>query len=201
MLRLHLAPRLYAIRYTLLLLLAACTPIGVVVGAGATAGSAAISEQGMDGAATDLWLRGRILAALAETPGAFSRVDVAVYNRAVLLTGDVAGAEKRLEVVRRIWQISGDIRTIYNEIEIRADAADLGEQMRDAQIAASIRAAWTLDKNIWAVNYTLAVHRRVVYVMGTARDATERARVLAAAKNTDYVLRVADLIEKNGNKK
>jgi osmotically-inducible protein OsmY len=179
-----------------LLLLAACTPVGVMVGAGATAGSAALSEQGVASTAKDAVIKTKILAALADhTFDHFARLDVTVYDGTVLLTGDLPDAQARLDAVRIAWQADRDIKTIVNEITLSAEPIGLGDRARDAQIAGSIRAALTLEKEIYAVNYSLAVHRGVVYVMGLAQNQVELSRVQQIIRRTEYVRGVKNLVQ------
>src|SRR5690606_31016580 len=104
------------------LTLAACTPLGIAVGAGATAGVAAQQEGGLNAAASDAGIRAQINQLWFEKDiEMMRRVGLSVSNGRVLLTGVVPKPEDRVEAVRLVWQVQG-VREDINEI--RADGEE-----------------------------------------------------------------------------
>lgn len=172
--------------------IAACTPLGVAATAVATVGSAAAEERGVDGAANDVAISSGILRRFLERDHRLlADVDVTVYERRALLMGIVTDpALKTLAV--ELTATDRDIIELNDHIEVRADGSvDLA---RDVAIASEIRSALVLDSRVAAVNYTVDVVDRVVYVMGLAQDAEERSRVIDWCRGTEYVRRVVDLV-------
>ena len=67
---------------TLLAALAACSPAGVVVGAGANAGTAAVQERTMADAADDAWIKGQITTSGPNTTSPCSASSTPPWSRA-----------------------------------------------------------------------------------------------------------------------
>ena len=186
--------------FMFVLLLAGCTPVGMVIGAGATLGSAAVEDRGVAAVASDARIDAEIRAAWLDKDFAiFKQLNLTVREGRVLAAGFVGSANARLEAIRRIWAVSG-VKNVYNEIEIDPAVTDgeLDFSARDTAISTELRAKITFDDNIYAVNYAIDVVRGVVYLMGIAQNQEELDRVIAVAKHIDYVKRVKSFVRVKG---
>lgn len=173
------------------LLAAACSPAGMAVGGGAVAGKAAMQERGFRTSIDDNVIAATISGNLfAHSTDLFARTAVAVHEGRVLLTGRVPRPEDRVEAARIAWQAEG-AREVINEIEVD-DSRGVVDAARDSWITAQLRSKITFDRAIQAINYTIDTVNGTVYLIGIARDAAERERVAAYARDMAYVRRVVD---------
>ena len=105
---------------------------GAVIGAGATVGSAAYSERGVDGAARDLKVATAIHSAYLEKGDMLPiKIGVEVYDGRVLLTGVASSEPMRADAVRLAWAASG-VKEVLNEIQLAGGGAM--ETARDSWI-------------------------------------------------------------------
>lgn len=175
----------------LLPLAAACSPAGMAVGAGATAGVAVAEERAVDTVVSDTGLTLAINAAWLEAdPALFIDLATAVVEGRVLVTGTVDAPETRVEAIRLVWGVDG-VRDVINEIRV-SRSEGLPGFARDAAVTAQLRSRITLDRRIRAINYTVDTVAGTVYLMGIARDAAEVDRVIAHARQVAYVRRIVD---------
>lgn len=168
-----------------------CTPVGVVAGAGATVGSAAVSEKGLSGTIDDTKLRAQIDQAWLNSDGkAFLDVALDINEGVVTLTGKVKDPQVRIDAVRLTWQVPG-VRQVYDEIQVE-DKSSLIDEARDIRVADVLRARLLLDKDIKNINYSVDCVNGVVYIMGIAQDQDELDRVIAHARDIGGVTRVVN---------
>lgn len=172
--------------------LSGCT--GLVAGAAATTGVAAVQEGGLNRAAkdaviqtqiNDLWFR--------YNTEMFTKLDMTVNNGRVLLTGVVQNPEHRVEAVRLAWQPKG-VEQVINEITV-ADSSGITGYARDAWITGRLRTALMFDKNVLSVNYSIDTVKRVIYLMGWAQDQAELNRVMEIARTISDVEQVVSYVK------
>ncbi|MEQ9489692.1 MAG: BON domain-containing protein [Alphaproteobacteria bacterium] len=169
--------------------LAGCTPVGMAVGAGATAGSAAMQERGFEQSVRDSVTEAAISKALFDRDlNVFANLNVEVVEGRVLLTGFVPTQEDRLAAVRYSWE-RDEVTDVINEIQI-GDSEAITSKARDKLIASEIRADITIDEKIKAVNYSIEVVNGTVYLFGIAQNQQELDRVVAHARKVEYVRRI-----------
>lgn len=177
----------------LLALLAGCSPQGAAVGAAATAGVAASQEKGIGAAVDDTRIRLATSEALFRTDlDLFGDVNLQVTEGRVLLSGNVATPEDRVEAVRLAWQVTG-VREVINEIAVDDTSGTL-DAARDRWINLRLHAKLLLDPEVSALNYTSDTVNQVIYLMGVARDAAELDRVTRHARNLPYVRRIVSYV-------
>ena len=167
----------------------ACTPIGAVVGAGATAGVAAMSERGVQGTASDLAVHAQVLEKIASADhGLAASLSFEVYEGKVLAVGPVADEAEMAKVVGLIWQVDG-VTDVINELML-TDNSSLLDTTRDNWISTQLKTALTFDGDVFAINYGIETKNKIVYLMGIAQSQRELDRVIAHARAIDYVRRV-----------
>lgn len=167
--------------------LAGCIEIlGAGVGA---AGVAAVQERSVGHAIDDnkigLAINGKFLEA---SPTLFRSVDAHVVEGRVSLTGGVKNPDDRVEAARLVWQIDG-VREVQNEIQVN-DKSGLADYAHDVKVTTEIVSKMLFDRYVSQLNYTIETVNGVVYIMGIARDAAERDRVIQIARNAGGVKRV-----------
>ncbi len=172
----------------------ACTPVGIMTGAGAAVGVSAAREGGISGTLTDL----RIEADISDKwfkydLDTFSKLNITVLGGRVMLTGIVQEQNHRVEAVRLAWQAEG-VKEVINEININ-EAGTAGNYLNDKWIATRLRTALTLDGDVQSINYAIEVVRGVVYVLGTAYTQNELNQVIATARTIPNVRQVVSYIK------
>lgn len=173
--------------------LAACSPEMMAVGAGATVGSAAAQDRGVEGAARDTWIRAEInQRLLAHSGNLFLDVHLQVQNGRVLLSGTVPGPRARVEAVRIAW-LSDGVREVINEIELSDDDSFAGFA-RDRWIETRLRAKLLGDKDVSSLNISIESVNQSVYLIGVTHSQDEKARVVGHAKTVPYVRRVVSYL-------
>jgi len=183
------------VRLTVLLMLGLALGgcAGAVIGAGATAGIAAMQERSVGGAIDDagikLGIKDRLLAASDKL---FLTVGVESVEGRVLLTGNVARPEDRVEAGRLAWQVQG-VRELYNEIEVR-DRSSLTDYLRDVRISNELRFKMIADRDVSAINFNVETVNAVIYLTGIARDQPELERVTGHARAISGVQRVVSYV-------
>jgi osmotically-inducible protein OsmY len=168
--------------------------VGAVIGAGATAGTAAMEERGIAGVTDDTALRLRINGLLSDKDERLWRkVGLQVYMGRVLLTGFVETEEMRAEAVRLAWEADG-VKEVINEIQID-DSGGASGFARDTWITTQLKSALLFDKQVSSINYSIETVGGTVYVIGLAQDRAELDRVLNHARGMSYVKKVVNYVQ------
>lgn len=166
---------------------------GFAVGAGAAAGTASMQERGLGGTIDDKLIQGQINAAyLGADTKLFVDVASEVIEGRVLLSGNVAKPEHRIEAVRLAWQVDG-VREVINQIEIN-DKAGVLDYARDAWISGRLAVKLTFDNRVKAINYSVETVNGQVFLMGIAQSEAELERVKAHARSVPYVRHVTSYV-------
>ena len=172
-----------------LLLLCPLTGCGLVIGAGAAAGTAAMEERGLSAAIDDKIIQTQINAKWLDADSKlFVDISSAVHEGRVLLAGKVQKPEHRVEAVRITWSIEG-VREVINQIEI-SNRAGFIDFARDAWITTKLTVKLTVDSQVKAINYSIDTVDGHVFIMGIAQNQDELNRVQSHAQDVSYVRRV-----------
>jgi osmotically-inducible protein OsmY len=174
------------------LLLQGC--VGAVVGAGATAGTAAMEERGISGAVDDTELRLRINALFSsKDERLWRKIGLQVYAGRVLLTGRADTAHMRAEAVRLAWQAKG-VKEVINELQI-AESGGASGFARDTWISTQLKSRLLFDKRILSINYSVETVNHTVYLIGLAQSREELSLVTNHARTLDYVKKVVNYVK------
>jgi len=177
----------------MLIMTAACTPVGVVVGLGAGTGIAAYQERGVDGVARDLGLSSRILDQYARHDHTLvANIGIDVYESRALLTGQVDNEDKRADAVNLAWKVDG-IADVINEIHVTSEGGLL-DTARDTWISAQLETKLTFDEKILAINYSIETVGGTIYLIGIAQNDEELTRVKNHARSIDYVRHIVSYV-------
>ena len=122
----------------------------------------------------------------------FLRVSIKSSEGRVLLTGNVAITEHRIEASKIAWNTKG-VKEVYNEINVR-DRSNIKNYFKDILISNELRLRLLREKNISALNYTIETVNKVVYIMGIARTNDELSLVIEQARNIRGVEKVLSYV-------
>ena len=176
-----------------LLAQAACSPIGLAVGAGASVVRASQTERGLKGSAEDLQTRAEVLHYLFQKDvDLFSAVSVSVTQRRVLLTGKVRGPRDRINATKLAWKATG-VAEVINELQI-IDRSSITDQAKDILINKSVQARLLVNQEIQFINYTVDTVNGTVYLFGIAQNHEELERVIAVVRQTNYVENIVNYV-------
>jgi osmotically-inducible protein OsmY len=183
----------------IVLILSACSPVSLIMGAGAAVGTAATQERGVSGAASDTRIQAELSKAyLDDSFDTYRRIDMTVYGGRVMLTGFVPDAESRIAAIKKAWKIDGVVEVI-NELQTGGDQ-EMDTTAKDARITAVLRKDLTFASDIYAVNYGIDTIRGVIYLIGVAQDRAELDRVMYYAKRISGVKKVVSHVLIKGEK-
>ena len=127
----------------------------------------------------------------------YEAVEYEVEEGRVLLSGQVQSVQDRLDAVRLVWQIRG-VTEVINEVTV-GDEASVTDFARDAWITSQIDSKLLLDKEVRSLDYSVETVDQVVYLMGIAQSQAALDRVVAHAKNVEYVRRVVSYVRVKGD--
>jgi osmotically-inducible protein OsmY len=170
--------------------LAGCAPLML---GGAAVGALMMSDRRSSGAQIDdetIELRAR--SRVNEAFGDRAHVNVASYNRQVLLTGEVASEATKQQAEQILGRVD-NVRAVVNELAIMPPTS-LPQRSSDALITGKVRASIVDASDLQASAFRVVTERGTVYLMGrvTAREAE---RATAIARQISGVQRVVRIFE------
>ncbi len=116
-------------------------------------------------------------------------LEVAVFNRDVLMTGSLPSKDMRIEAFKRVESVPGS-KKIFNQIAISANTCD---SINDTWITGNIRGKIIADSDIDPHDFKVVTSRKIVYLLGDARK-SQAEKVLTFAQETPGVRRVVNLL-------
>ncbi|CAH2813355.1 MAG: Uncharacterized protein YraP [Candidatus Burkholderia crenata] len=124
-----------------------------------------------------------------------AHVSVTVFNRRVLLTGEVPAdqwKQKAEEVVRGI----NNLNSIVNELAVQG-ASSLSSRTNDAYLESRVKGALVGEKDLRANYYKVVCERGTVYLMGlvTREEGNAGANVAAQVPGVAQVVKVFQYIK------
>lgn len=175
---------------TLLGALAGCVPL--VIG-GAAMGAAATMDRRTLGAQTeDKSITVKAEVQVPKLIGNAGHVNIASYNRKVLLTGEVRDDAMKSAVEREVRRIE-NVVDVINELVVSGPSS-YTSRSSDAIITGNVKGSLVEMKTISATSFKVVTERGTVYLMGRV---TQREGDLAAniAKSVSGVQRVVKIFE------
>lgn len=167
-----------------------CVPL--VIG-GAAMGAAATMDRRTLGAQTeDKAITVKAEVQVPKLVGSAGHVNIASYNRKVLLTGEVRDEAMKAAVEREVRGIE-NVVTVINELVI-AGPSSYTSRSSDAIITGNVKGSLIEMKTISATSFKVVTERGTVYLMGRV---TQREGDLGAniAKSVSGVQRVVKIFE------
>ena len=126
--------------------------------------------------------------------GSAGHVNVASFNRQVLLTGEVRDAEMKTAVGREAEAIEG-VKSVVNELEI-AGPSSYTSRSSDTLITGKVKASFIDAQDLYANSVKVVTERGNVYLMGrvTQREGALAARIAAGVSGVHKVVKVFEYI-------
>ncbi|MES2741621.1 MAG: BON domain-containing protein [Pseudomonadota bacterium] len=171
--------------------------VGVVLG-GAVMGTVAAADRRTLGAQTEdkaIAVKGEVR--VPKVVGEDGHVNIASFNRKVLLTGEVRDEAMKAAVEREVRAIEG-VQTVYNELEV-AGRATYTSRSNDTLITGKVKASLVDMKTISAATFKVVTERGNVYLMGrvTQREGAVGADVARGVNGVQKVIKLFDYISED----
>lgn len=129
---------------------------------------------------------------IEERFGSKVHVNITVYNRAVLLTGEVPDDAIRTEVERVVLAVP-NVRGATNELQL-SGVSSVGARTNDSYLTSKVKARFLEAQRFRPVHVKVVTESGVVYLLGvvTDREAEEAADI---ARTTGGVRKVVKIFE------
>lgn len=177
-----------------LLGIAGCAPL--VVGGAAVGGAIVATDRRSVGIQLeDEAIERRINRALAEKfPRDRANISVNSYNRRVLLTGEVANEQARLDA-QVIAEQAQNVAAVLNELHV-GSLSTIGNRNYDTALTAKVRAALVQAKDVPSATIKIVSERSVVHLMGrvTPEEGELAARAASRVSGVRQVIKYFDYL-------
>jgi osmotically-inducible protein OsmY len=162
---------------------------GAVMGAVATADRRTLGAQTEDKTIT---VKAELR--VPKIAGADAHVNIASFNRKVLLTGEVKDEATKARVESEVRSIDG-VLSVANELEI-AGPASYTSRSSDALVTTKVKASLVDMKTISATSFKVVTERGTVYLMGrvTQREGQVAADVARGVSGVQKVVKILEYI-------
>lgn len=136
----------------------------------------------------------KALTRIRETVGERGHINTVSYNRAVLLTGEVASEADRGAVEQAITRIE-NVRSIVNELAVMGSSS-LTARSNDTLLTSRVKASFLDAKDLHATAVKVVTERATVYLLGrvTEREATRAAELARGVSGVQKVVRVFEIL-------
>lgn len=158
-----------------------------------TAGSAIYNRHQLYNKMTDISLAAKVSHALytgRALKQKFHTVEIAVFNRDLLMAGGLPTDALRQEAMIRVATVAG-FRHIYNRIAVTSNADD---SVKDSWITTSLRSQIVADSSIDPDKFKVITSDQIVYLMGDVM-LPQAEKVIQIARNIDGVKQVVSLLQ------
>jgi osmotically-inducible protein OsmY len=121
-------------------------------------------------------------------------VNVASFNRKVLLTGEVRDEATKAAVEREIAAIEG-VQSVVNELAI-GGSSSFASRSSDTLITGKVKASFVDTRDLYANSIKVVTERGIVYLMGrvTQREGNLAGEVTRGVSGVQKVVKVFDYI-------
>jgi len=169
-----------------------CVPL--VIG-GAAMGAAATMDRRTLGAQTeDKAITVKAEVQVPKLVGSAGHVNIASYNRKVLLTGEVRDEAMKAAVEREVRGIEG-VANVINELVV-AGPSSYTSRSSDALITGNVKGSLVEMKTISATSFKVVTERGIVYLMGrvTQREGDLGAKIAQSVSGVQGVVKIFDYL-------
>jgi osmotically-inducible protein OsmY len=173
-----------------------CTGLEIpLIAAGFATGTLAASDRRTLGTQVeDRSIQLKAESRLSQKFGNDSHINATVFNRRLLLTGEVPDESTRRAVEKEAALIE-NVRVIVNELEVGLKSS-LGSRSNDAVISSKVKAAMIDNQNIYTGAFKYVTERGNVYLLGlaTEKEGELAADVIAGVSGVEKVIKSIDYI-------
>lgn len=172
-----------------------CVPL--VIG-GAAMGAAATMDRRTLGAQTEdksITVKAEVL--VPKLVGDAGHVNIASYNRKVLLTGEVRDQAMKANVEREVRGIEG-VANVINELVV-AGPSSYTSRSSDALITGNVKGSLIEMKTISATSFKVVTERGTVYLMGrvTQREGDLAAKIAQSVAGVQGVVKIFEYLSED----
>lgn len=134
---------------------------------------------------------------VANLVGNAGHVNVASFNRKVLLTGEVRDEAMKAAVEREVAAIEG-VQSVVNDLEVLG-VSSFTSRSNDSLITGKVKASFVDAKDLYANSIKVVTERGVVYLMGrvTQREGQLAADVARGVGGVQKVVKVFEYISED----
>lgn len=134
---------------------------------------------------------------IEQSLGERGHVNVTVYNRQVLLTGEVP-SEQDKQLVEKIAANVENVRSVVNELAILGNST-LSQRSSDGVVTSRVKANLVDAKDLFANAFKVTTERGTVYLMGrvTEREAKRATEVITATSGVQKLVRILETISED----
>ena len=179
--------------------LSACVPlVPLMVGGGMVGGVLVATDRRTSGSQLeDEGIELRSASRINDNLGERVHVNVASYNRQVLLTGEVPSAQDK-QLVEQVVSRVENVRAIVNEISILGNST-LSQRSSDALVTSRVKAGMVDARDLFANAFKVVTERGTTYLMGrvSQREANRATDVTRATTGVQKVVRVLEIISED----
>ncbi len=171
--------------------------VEMVVGTAVVGGIAANDRRTLGAQTDDKAITIKAEAGIPRLIGDAGHVNIACFNRKVLLTGEVRDEATRATVEREVGSIQG-IQGIVNELEITGRSTYTARG-NDAILTGKVKASFVDTRDLSATAIKVVTERETVYLMGrvTQREGQRAAEVTRGVSGVRRVVKVFDYINED----
>ncbi len=194
-------PKWPAIAVALVLagLASACVPLVPLVLGGVAVGSVLIATDRRTSGAQleDEGIELRSAARLRETLGERAHVNIASYNRQVLLTGEVPTAQDKQLVEQTVAKVE-NVRAIVNELGVLGNST-LPQRSSDSLVTGKVKAGLVDAKDLYANAFKVVTERGTTYLLGrvSQREADRATEIARGVVGVQRLVRVLEIISED----
>lgn len=171
--------------------------VEMVVGS-AVMGTLAATDRRTFGAQTEdktILIKGE--SRISRLVGGAGHVNVASFNRKVLLTGEVRDEAMKAAVEREMRAVEG-VESVVNEVEATL-LSSFASRSNDSLITGMVKASFVDAKDLYANAIKVVTERGIVYLMGrvTQREGNLAANVASSVNGVQKVVKVFEYISED----
>lgn len=175
---------------TLGVALSGCAP--AVLGGAVIGSMVALDRRTSGSQLEDEGIELRSASRIREQLGERVHVNVASYNRQVLLTGEVPNDKDKQQVEQIVAKVD-NVRAIVNELGVMGNTS-FTQRSSDALVTGRVKAGMIDAKDLYAGAFKVITERGVTYLMGRVSQ-NEANRASDIARSTTGVQKVVRILE------
>jgi osmotically-inducible protein OsmY len=185
----------WAGRLTLLAVLLASTGcVPLVIGGAALGGASMVSDRRTPATQLeDQTIELKAANRIREVVGERAHVTVTVYNRAVLLTGEIFKDEDRVLIDQAVRKVD-NVKSVSAEDLVVAWPSSASDRSNDILLTAKVKASLVDAAGLSVGAFKIQTDRRVVYLFGRVTE-TEATQAVDLARGVQGVHKVVRLVE------
>lgn len=166
--------------------------------AGIAAGSVAASDRRTVGIQVeDRSIQLKVASAINQRVGDHAHINVTVFNRQVLLTGEAPDEDLRSRAEAAASGVT-NVRLLVNDVQVGPNSS-ISSRSNDAFITTKVKASLLDAQDVFANSFKIVTEAGTVYVMGivTDREANRAAAIASGVSGVRKVVKVVDSITEN----